>query len=108
MFTLNISLFLDSVLIFALAFLIDLVFGEYPDRIHPTIGIGKLILYLKGKAKSPNPRLEKTNGVLMALTIMLVVALPVFVAAFLVKNASLRRNTLHNSRCNPVQSNLRD
>jgi adenosylcobinamide-phosphate synthase len=82
MFTLNLSLFLDSVLIFALAFLIDLVFGEYPDRIHPTIGIGKLISYLKGKAKSPNPRLEKANGVLMALTIMLVVALPVFVLLF--------------------------
>ncbi len=82
MFTLNLSLFLDSVLIFALAFLIDLVFGEYPDRIHPTIGIGKLISYLKGKAKSPNPRLEKINGILMALTIMLVFALPVFVLLF--------------------------
>ncbi len=33
--------FVDSALIFALAFLIDLVFGEYPDKIHPTIGIGK-------------------------------------------------------------------
>ena len=82
MFTLNPSLLLDSVLIFALAFLIDLAFGEYPDRIHPTIGIGKLISYLKGKAKSPNPREEKANGVLMALTIMLVVALPVFVLLF--------------------------
>jgi adenosylcobinamide-phosphate synthase len=59
-----------------------LAFGEYPDRIHPTIGIGKLISYLKGKAKSPNPREEKANGVLMALTIMLVVALPVFVLLF--------------------------
>jgi adenosylcobinamide-phosphate synthase len=82
MFTLNLSLFLDSVLIFALAFLIDLVFGEYPDRIHPTIVIGKLISYLKRKSKSPNPRAEKANGVLMALTIMLVVALPVFVLLF--------------------------
>ena len=78
MFTLNFALLVDSVLIFALAFLIDLVFGEYPDRIHPTIGIGKMISYFKRKAKSPNPRFEKTNGVLMALTIMLIVALPVF------------------------------
>jgi adenosylcobinamide-phosphate synthase len=82
MFALNLSLLLDSILIFALAFLIDLVFGEYPDRIHPTIGIGKMISYLKRKAKSPNPRIEKANGVLMALTIMLVVALPVFVLLF--------------------------
>src|SRR5665648_462917 len=78
MFALDFSWFADSVFIFTLALLIDLILGEYPDRIHPTIGIGKLIIYLKKKAKSPNPRVEKTNGVLMALFIMLVVALPVF------------------------------
>jgi adenosylcobinamide-phosphate synthase len=82
MFTLDLSLFIDSVLIFALAFLIDLVFGEYPDRIHPTIAIGKMITYLKRKSKNPNPRMEKANGILMALTIMLVVALPVFLLLF--------------------------
>jgi adenosylcobinamide-phosphate synthase len=78
MFAFDLSWFADSALIFALAFLIDLAFGEYPDRIHPTIGIGKLILYLKKKAKNPNPKIEKANGVLMALAIMLIAALPVF------------------------------
>ena len=82
MFALNLSLLLDSILIFALAFLIDLVFGEYPNSIHPTIGIGKMNSHLKRKAKSPNPRIEKANGVLMALTIMLIVALPVFALLF--------------------------
>jgi adenosylcobinamide-phosphate synthase len=82
MFSLDPSMLLDSVLIFALAFLIDMIFGEYPDRIHPTIGIGKMISYLKRKSKNPNPKVEKTNGVLMALTIMLVVALPVFLLLF--------------------------
>jgi adenosylcobinamide-phosphate synthase len=82
MFTLDFSLFIDSILIFTLAFLIDLVLGEYPDRIHPTIGIGKMILYFKRKAKNPNPRVEKTNGVLMALIIMMVVALPIFLLLF--------------------------
>ena len=47
MFALDVSWLIDSVFIFTLAFLIDLVLGEYPDRIHPTIGIGKLIIYLK-------------------------------------------------------------
>ena len=70
MFALDVSWLIDSVFIFTLAFLIDLVLGEYPDRIHPTIGIGKLIIYLKKKAKSPNPRVEKANGVFMALIIM--------------------------------------
>ncbi len=82
MFTLNSSLLLDSVLIFGLAFLIDMIFGEYPDRIHPTIGIGKLIIYLKPKTKHTNSRVEKANGVLMALIIMLIVALPVFLLLF--------------------------
>ncbi|HEX7483273.1 MAG TPA: cobalamin biosynthesis protein [Candidatus Bathyarchaeia archaeon] len=82
MFALDFSLLVDSILIFTLAFLIDLVLGEYPDRIHPTIGIGKMILYLKRKAKNQNPRVEKANGVLMGLTIMLVVSLPVFLLLF--------------------------
>jgi adenosylcobinamide-phosphate synthase len=82
MFTLDFSLFVDSVLILTLAFLIDLVLGEYPDRIHPTIGIGKMILYLKRKLKNPNPSVEKANGVLMALTIILVVAIPIFLLLF--------------------------
>jgi adenosylcobinamide-phosphate synthase len=82
MFSFDVSWFVDGVFIFALALLIDLVLGEYPDRIHPTIGIGKLIIYLKKKAKHPNARIEKANGVFMALTIMLIAALPVFVLLF--------------------------
>jgi adenosylcobinamide-phosphate synthase len=82
MFTLDFSLFVDSVLIFTLALLIDLVLGEYPDSIHPTIGIGKMITFLKCKLKSPNPKVEKANGLLMALTIILVVSLPIFVLLF--------------------------
>jgi adenosylcobinamide-phosphate synthase len=82
MFGFDLSWFLDSVAIFVLAFFIDVVFGEYPDRVHPTIGIGKIIAYLKRKAKNPNPKREKTNGVLLALAAMLVVALPVFALLF--------------------------
>ena len=82
MFTLDLSLFVDSAFIFVLAFLIDIVFGEYPDRIHPTIGIGKLIAYLKPKLKNTNPKVEKANGVLLALCVMLVVAVPVFLLLF--------------------------
>lgn len=77
MFAFDLSWFIDSAFIFTLAVLIDLILGEYPDRIHPTIGIGKFIVYLKKKAKSPNPRLEKINGVLMVIAIMLIVALPI-------------------------------
>jgi adenosylcobinamide-phosphate synthase len=82
MFSLDISLLVDSFLIFFLAFLIDAVFGEYPDRIHPTIGIGKIIAYLKPKLKNANAKVEKANGVLLALGAMLLVSLPVFLLLF--------------------------
>ena len=82
MFSLDISLLVDSALIFLLAFLIDAVFGEYPDRIHPTIGIGKVIAYLKPKLKNANAKIEKANGVLLALGVMLLVSLPVFLLLF--------------------------
>ena len=87
MFSFDFSLFLDSALIFLLAFLIDVVFGEYPDRIHPTVGIGKIITYLKPKLKRKNPKVELANGVLLALTAMLVVAIPVFLLLFWLRQA---------------------
>ena len=46
------SVFVDSLLIFILAFLIDVVFGEFPDRFHPTVWIGKAIAFFKPKFKS--------------------------------------------------------
>ena len=59
MFAFDLSWFLDSALIFVLAFLIDMVFGEYPDKIHPTVGIGKIITYLKPKLKAPTRKPKK-------------------------------------------------
>jgi len=85
MFAFDVSWFFDSACIFGLAFLIDLVLGEYPDRIHPTIGIGKMILFLKRRAKHPNPKREKANGVLMGLSIMLTFALPVFALLYFIR-----------------------
>ena len=66
--------FVDSVLIFVLAFLIDAVFGEFPDRIHPTVWIGKTIAYFKRKFKNSNPRIEKVNGVFLCLLVMFLAA----------------------------------
>lgn len=85
MFSFDLSLLVDSALIFLLAFLIDAIIGEYPDKIHPTVGIGKIIAYLKPKARNPNPKIEKTNGVLLALTVMLVVSVPVFLLLFWIR-----------------------
>ena len=87
MFSFDLSFFVDSSLIFILAFLIDMILGEYPDKVHPTIGVGKLIAYLKPKLKSSNAKIEKANGVLFAVAVILVVALPVFGLLFWVKQS---------------------
>jgi adenosylcobinamide-phosphate synthase len=76
------AVFVDSLLIFILAFLIDAVFGEFPDRIHPTVWIGKVITYFKPKFKSENPRIEKINGVILCLLIIVLVAVPVGLLLF--------------------------
>jgi adenosylcobinamide-phosphate synthase len=86
MFQLDFSLFTDAIFIFLLAFLIDVVLGEYPDRIHPTVAIGKAISYLKPKLKSKNPKVEKANGVLLLVTVALLASLPVFLGLWVVRS----------------------
>ena len=78
MFQLDVSFLVDSLLIFALAFLIDVVFGEIPDRAHPTVWMGKVVAYLKPQIKSANPRVEKINGVLLCVGVVALFAVPVF------------------------------
>jgi adenosylcobinamide-phosphate synthase len=72
------GVFVDSLLIFVLAFLIDAFFGEFPDMIHPTVWIGKAISYFKPKFKSENPRVEKVNGAILCLLVILLAAVPVY------------------------------
>jgi len=86
MFQLDLSLFTDAVFIFALAFLIDVVLGEYPDSIHPTVGIGKVIAYLRPRLKSKNPKVEKANGVLLLVTVALLASLPVFLCLWVIRD----------------------
>ena len=76
------GVFVDTLLIFVLAFLIDVVFGEFPDRFHLTVWIGKAIAFFKPKFKSANPRIEKINGVLLCLLVILIVAFPVGLLLF--------------------------
>ncbi len=85
MFILDFSFLFDSLLIFSFAFLIDLVFGELPDKIHPTLLMGKLIAYFKPKIKSENSKAEKINGVLLGIFVILIFAVPAFLVIFLVR-----------------------
>jgi len=86
MFVLNLSFLLDSLLIFWLAFLIDLIFGELPDRFHPTLWMGKTISYFKSKLRSDNKNKEKINGVFLCLLSITVFVIPVFLIIYTVQN----------------------
>lgn len=85
MFGIDISLILDSLLIFSLAFLIDLVFGEVPDRIHPTLWMGKLTDYFKSKLKNKNSRIEKVNGVFVCLLLITLFVVPTYFVLFWIR-----------------------
>ncbi|MGD9131114.1 MAG: cobalamin biosynthesis protein [Candidatus Bathyarchaeota archaeon] len=85
MFAIEISFLFDSLLIFVLAFLIDLVFGELPDRIHPTLWMGKITDYLKPKLKNEKPSIEKINGVLLCLLLIILFAVPAYFVLFWVR-----------------------
>jgi adenosylcobinamide-phosphate synthase len=85
MFAIDVSFLLDSLLIFVLAFLIDLVFGELPDRIHPTLWMGKITDYLKPKLKNENPSIEKINGVLLCVLLITLFAVPAYLVLFWIR-----------------------
>jgi adenosylcobinamide-phosphate synthase len=77
MFFFDISFLVDSVLIFTLAFLIDVVFGEIPDRAHPTVWMGKIVAYVKPKMKNSNPQVEKLSGIGLVVGLIALFAVPV-------------------------------
>jgi len=76
---------IDLLLILSLAVLIDLTLGEPPNWLHPTVWMGRVILYLKNKIRSENARIERMNGVLMALSVIMLFSVPIYCILFLVK-----------------------
>ena len=79
MFLTDVSFLVDSVLILLLALIIDFVFGEVPDRVHPTVWMGKVIGFLKPRIRDVNPLDEKINGTLLALFVIALFAVPAYV-----------------------------
>jgi adenosylcobinamide-phosphate synthase len=79
------SFVIDSVLILLLALLIDTVFGEVPDRVHPTVWMGKVITFLKPRIRDVSPTDEKINGILLALFVMALFAVPAYLIIFITR-----------------------
>jgi adenosylcobinamide-phosphate synthase len=72
------SLLIDSALILVIALLIDLVFGEVPDKVHPTVWMGRVITFLKPKIRNRNSLIEKLNGILLALFVIALFSVPTY------------------------------
>jgi adenosylcobinamide-phosphate synthase len=81
---LNIVIIAVSVLI--LAIILDMVLGDpspnNPEKtvfkLHPTVLMGKLTKALEPNFKNPDPKIAKLNGVLLALTVIIAFAVPVY------------------------------
>ena len=59
--------FVEALIVLVLAMLIDLILGEPPLRVHPTVLMGKFIGRGIGVAKGRSARLQKVYGVGLAL-----------------------------------------
>ena len=77
---------LVPVIVLVIVVILNFILGDpdpnYPSkirfRLHPTVLIGTYANKLKPHFKNSNPRIEKFNGVLLALVVILTFALPVF------------------------------
>ncbi len=76
---------LAAICVLILAIIIDLIFGDPSPRtpwrtrfnLHPTVWMGKLTKALVLVFKNPNPKIEKLNGVFLAIVVIGTFTLPV-------------------------------
>jgi adenosylcobinamide-phosphate synthase len=81
----SISFTFTFLTILAIALLIDLAFGEPPEKVHPTVWMGKVIASLKSRIKSKSPRIERLNGVLLGLFTIALFTIPAHLMLFLIQ-----------------------
>lgn len=82
---LNIPLMIESMLILLLALILDLAFGEPPEKLHPTVWMGKAIELLKSRFKDSNPKIEKIKGIILGLTVIIIFTLIVYIILYFLR-----------------------
>lgn len=70
----------ENLLVLALAFGVDFVFGEPRDSLHPTVWMGKVAQFIYCRFKIENPIREKIEGCFLAVAVIL----PFSVASYLI------------------------
>lgn len=69
---------LIAVSVLVLAIIVDLLFGDPPWRMHPTFWMGELAKALEPHFKNPNSKIERFNGILLALIVVCVFVVPIY------------------------------
>ena len=80
------SFLIDPIVILLFALLIDAVLGEVPDRMHPTVWMGKMISFLKPRLRNTNPAKERLNGVLLAILVIILFSVPAYFIILLTRH----------------------
>lgn len=70
------SQFIVALLVLILALIIDLIFGDPPDRLHPTVWMGRLIAFLKRVLKGGSPKVERVKGAILCMVSIMVFTVP--------------------------------
>jgi adenosylcobinamide-phosphate synthase len=68
-------LILIPIIAVALALIFDFLFGDPKNRYHPTVWVGNLIGKFVPYARSTNPLIEKINGIILPLSIVILVSI---------------------------------
>jgi Cobalamin biosynthesis protein CobD/CbiB len=63
---------LISTIVLFTAIVIDLIIGEYPTRLHPTVWIGKIIGFFKPRLKDSSSKREYIKGTIFALMLVVI------------------------------------
>jgi adenosylcobinamide-phosphate synthase len=76
----------ESLMIFCLAFIIDITFGEVPDRFHPTLWMGRIAGRLKPKLRTGTSKTEKINGVFLCVGLVALFVIPTYFGLFWIRD----------------------
>lgn len=82
MINLHLNFFLDQIIILMGALLLDVVIGEFPEKIHPVVWTGKLIEFVE-------PHFRKSQNKLLSGTLLVVSVEILFVGAMVLINYAL-------------------
>jgi len=80
------NFFVDQLIIFFIALLIDLSIGDPPekiDRYYPIVWISRLMYFFDRRTRRENPKKEKLLGVVYPLLILTIFALPCLMLLFI-------------------------